>query len=778
MQQWVLLSENPYLSLSNSGNKTQGIPERCCCKTDHGAPLLNTTAILMGKLHAWMAQRHIVFERGSWFQVTAVFSVILLCLASCGQSFLLPIHSVLLLKKCTSTELWAHHPNEQLHQSDNLPSIWDDALQVRRLYGHAAAQPFFSQLLTTSTTCERKAPPTAALHLAAMSDTRSLEEVFNIHSTSSSTNKQMPLSSLATLLHEANYTNHHVQQVFGILNPHHPQYHASAPIYARTVGLSQSLTSQLLPPAPTTSTQCLVGLCLLGWAYPHNVVERCLSTQLRTALMECGILQVQQQSQQETIVFSLVSLIPLSITPARTFFSGGSASSRVKKEQVTSTPSPLETTADSNRDHWFATDWHPDVLGTTRPCFGSNLEPVMYIGPDSLALVQLGIPSIVRTTQQEQNDNHHYHRELQEETSDKKPFHLVDICTGSGIQAIATVCHYFGQSTCLHPRPLQATLVDINPRALQCAEFNFHLNGLMCCNTNHRDDENTLALRLVLADVCEPDEPCQVRISSATVEENRSRHDDTTSMNWTTCPTLEDALFWQPGSWGKDSSIHFKGVYQIDALTANPPFVPSPPSEGAEDEDRTLSYGLFSTYRGRESSLSDKDNSPDTIVNSNGSSSGEEVRKAILQNLITPSLAPGGRVGIVSEFFWSKATPLTERLPFNSEWTVLLVVNQQTLDMCEYAKRRSFCNSEEDDGYRLWYYFLTEVLGYEESSPGFLFLERRLNEDIQNGKKDGGRQLLYEKQSLPRSKYGSLWTPSNPIAQDQVRNLLNDFFDW
>ena len=227
-QQWVLLTDwrstrtrtwqNPYLSLSNSGNKTQGIPERFCCKTDHGAPLLNTTAILMGKLHAWMAQRHIVFERGSWFQVTAVFSVILLCLASCGQSFLLPIHSVLLLKKRTSTELWAHHPNEQLHQSDNLPSIWDDALQVRRLYGHAAAQPFFSQLLTTSTTCERKAPPTAALHLAAMSDTRSLEEVFNIHSTSSSTNKQMPLSSLATLLHEANYTNHHVQQVFGILN--------------------------------------------------------------------------------------------------------------------------------------------------------------------------------------------------------------------------------------------------------------------------------------------------------------------------------------------------------------------------------------------------------------------------------------------------------------------------------------------------------------------------------------------------------------------------------
>jgi Methyltransferase small domain len=90
---------------------------------------------------------------------------------------------------------------------------------------------------------------------------------------------------------------------------------------------------------------------------------------------------------------------------------------------------------------FFVTDWHPQVLGLVR--IDQSHQPVMYIGPDSLALTTLWQPRSRGT--------------------------LLDLCTGCGVQGLYQVA----AGTCTH-----ATLVDVNPRAVRFAEFNAALNGL------------------------------------------------------------------------------------------------------------------------------------------------------------------------------------------------------------------------------------------------------------------------------------------------------------
>jgi tRNA1(Val) A37 N6-methylase TrmN6 len=97
---------------------------------------------------------------------------------------------------------------------------------------------------------------------------------------------------------------------------------------------------------------------------------------------------------------------------------------------------------------YVVTDLHPNVLSTTT--IDQENEAVMYIGPDSLALVDHWASAM------EQNVT----------TTHK----VVDFCTGSGIQAIAVATRTSPSS--------EITCVDLNPRALRIAGLNFALNGL------------------------------------------------------------------------------------------------------------------------------------------------------------------------------------------------------------------------------------------------------------------------------------------------------------
>jgi methylase of polypeptide subunit release factors len=95
-------------------------------------------------------------------------------------------------------------------------------------------------------------------------------------------------------------------------------------------------------------------------------------------------------------------------------------------------------------DHLIlATDLHPRVLSCTT--VGTSLDgAVMYIGPDSLALVN-HLPLLLPTSR------------------------ILDLCTGSGVQALSAL---------LGDRTSNALCVDINERALRFVTFNAALNGL------------------------------------------------------------------------------------------------------------------------------------------------------------------------------------------------------------------------------------------------------------------------------------------------------------
>ena len=78
----------------------------------------------------------------------------------------------------------------------------------------------------------------------------------------------------------------------------------------------------------------------------------------------------------------------------------------------------------------------------THVTFRDDYEDVMYIGMDSEGLVNNGVMAPAGK--------------------------VLDLCTGSGIQAIAAL-RYYAES---------AILVDVNPRAVRFARFNLLLNGM------------------------------------------------------------------------------------------------------------------------------------------------------------------------------------------------------------------------------------------------------------------------------------------------------------
>ena len=128
-----------------------------------------------------------------------------------------------------------------------------------------------------------------------------------------------------------------------------------------------------------------------------------------------------------------------------------------------------------NTDLYFVTDWHPNVLGVINVGCHSD-GAVMYIGPDSLALVQHFSTSVLK----------HY---LQSTSMTKCD--VLDLCCGSGIQSIANlaVLHHYN----IHAH---ATCVDVNPRALRFTKFNALLNG-------YEDNITTTLQDLLDDDTCQ-----------------------------------------------------------------------------------------------------------------------------------------------------------------------------------------------------------------------------------------------------------------------------------
>lgn len=249
----------------------------------------------------------------------------------------------------------------------------------------------------------------------------------------------------------------------------------------------------------------------------------------------------------------------------------------------------------------------------------------------------------------------------------------LDLCTGSGIQSIVAST----MGLCQH-----VVCVDTNARALRFTRFNAALNQMEdSCISLVQGDLLSNTGRLHYEEKVRPLVPLLKGICS-----------------------------------------------QYQVVTANPPFLPVPPSIHVNR------HGLFSS----------------------GGPSGDAVLSAAL-TLANDVLEENGFVAVVSEFFFKKDHDLS-RLNSLVGNKGLLLTNQYPIAAAEYAKRRADSLQEFD----LWMSHLAEQ-DIDTVSPGLLY--------IQKTSVSSWNQVL-----VPKSSEGSIWTPCNPTAVRFTRKTAAQYF--
>jgi len=277
-----------------------------------------------------------------------------------------------------------------------------------------------------------------------------------------------------------------------------------------------STSEEMLP-----SLQCLATLFLLSSCVPKHIVTESLigGNDTLELLQRLGLVFIfdNRSIREEDWVVPLVHLFPLSIPPPR-----------------------YSHKHDDNSKHIvLMTDLHPNVIGMTSIPSTCNDEhqlsaeegAVMYIGPDSLSLVQ------------------HLHSSLPQYIEDDggQSKKILDICTGSGIQALSTLAMLDMNEG--NSNNSSAVALDVNERALRFTSFNAILNGF-------EDRITTICADLL----------------SEEAAEVLSNNEES----------------------------------QYDILLANPPFIPTPPTrsdipassirhEEKNNDSATPRYGLFSS---------------------------------------------------------------------------------------------------------------------------------------------------------------------------------------
>ena len=710
-----------------------------------------------------------------------------------------------------------------LQENQSLQQLYSDAARKRRLYGHGAAQPLYQAILNQQVRATNETDASTATRLAALSDVTRLSHVFDLATKNDAIPSQQGqgqrhelLRQLRQSLARANYTTAAIRHMVGIASAQQGPFYATCPIYLSTVSSSSAARfggRQRRPPLVETPVQCLVSLFLLGWSLPQSLVQSVLGDVLFQLMHDLQLLEIFPVDDS---CFALVSIFPLTVADHNNNTGTYDTKSFAGSSHTTTTSTATTTL-------WIATDWHPNVLGTTRPFdppidinepgtaatpTTTTREPVYYIGPDSLAMVQLVLPPMIQSLNVSAGAD--------STTADDDHLLIMDVCTGSGIQALVST-HLLQQrllannddmaasasSEQAQPcrRLLHVSSMDLNPRALECTLWNFCLNGFLEEEEEENDYSRTstsIVLHQIHGNVCQPQSSFHLQSfgSSSNVADPGGWN------HFATLSALMDHLSPSP--------------FPLTALVANPPFVPSPPRPpletattiSSEPSSSSSSYGLFSTYIPSQLESSINSNTTTTTMDGTNTrresggdgSTGDEVWTAIVDNLVQPYLRPTGRVAIVSEFFWSQDP--TERLEqlcrahqHENTWTtttstnttttsikpmnMLLVTNQSPLDCLTYAQRRCFGKDRalsSTPDVEEWRDFLTHQLGYTVMSPGFLLVDRT-NNNVSNGH-DNDHTTSIHHAIMPRSKYGSLWTPSNPVAMERMASILQEYLKW
>jgi Methyltransferase small domain len=542
-----------------------------------------------------------------------------------------------------TTILASGRRHSTLSSTNAAASSYAQARQVRLEQGASAAAPLYQELLA-----QYPDDLTTATRLGAANATIN-QRLFQVCS------YQDELSQFRAFLQRENYTTAAVAKAMN-----YPQ--AVCPIYV-VPAAAGTVTQYPWQDDSPTPLCCLIALFLVGLAIPRAVLDQCWTSHMVNLLLDQLSLLARDH---DDMIFSLVSIMPIQYNV------------------------------------YIATDWHPRVLSATSiVSHDQTHDAVMYIGPDSCALMQYGFRNDFSA--------------------------VIDFCTGSGVQAVVALAR--------SPSMTRALCVDINPRALRFVQWNAALNFL--------DSSSPATIQVVLANLtAHQKDSALLNIVHTFLEQVQSND-----------PVL---------------------------VTANPPFLPVPPILWHR-------HGLFSA----------------------GGPSGENVLAAVITLVAQLAARRAIFLAIVSEFFLQapvadnsehveraaySALPILNRIhrwwktgydegiaaaadSLNTHPVVngVLVTNECPVAASVYAERRASSRTE----YEIWIQHL-QAQGIDAVSPGLLFISSK-SSHVER-RVDGG--LPYESvvsirhRELPKSRYGSLWTPYNPLAaeltKEEVTSLLTE----
>jgi methylase of polypeptide subunit release factors len=681
-------------------------------------------------------------------------------------------------------------------QVPQVSDLYREARDIRILHGHEAAMPYYQHLLLHHNPHDA----TAATRIAACQETLQRQDQACTTTISTSTSHDhdqnddnQEIQNLQKMLARHNYTHHHIASFFNVpVSDAHDdddddanamRISCEAPLFvspamAGSVSfhsnyplmLTNNKMSSMMSSSNNSTTinnndnehhnpgglACLITLFLLSLAVP--------ATYLQAALGIHEVARMQSYGWLFPCHFDPTLLVPHVHVMPLDFFSPS-------RRRISRGYNDNENDTMIHRHHrtlYLVTDLHPRVLATTSvgTCTTNNTNKgnaVMYIGPDSLALVQHFDPYPYLVT-----DHHATGSTPTNNNNTTVVYHGLDLCTGSGIQALTALMRWNmitmddaanknnnhtartrATTTTMTPHPrLEMLAVDVNPRALKFTQFNAILNGM-------QDQIQSLCADLVSGRILLPND-------------NNNKDD-------------EESLLLQ------ERLQHH--VYRI--VLANPPFLPVPPTTSTATQSQSTAtnaknaidqrYGLFSS----------------------GGSSGEVVLQRILE-IASRHLEPGGVLGIVSEFFfqshdfgfdrfvhwwwWSnkEVGPTTdsngpgvvvvgaaEAAAAAAAATGVLFVNEHPISPETYASRRADNPLEE----AIWLNHLRSW-NITKASPGMLYVQKQQQKpanEVDSGVHHG---LHLVTAAVPKTRQGSLWTPSNRKAIQYTQKATQQAFHW
>jgi len=584
------------------------------------------------------------------------------------------------------------------------------------------------------------------------------------------------ITELKLVLDRSSYNNKHVQRIFGISPGNDDSSNkdkakmlsfSQGPVYLKPVTAGEQIPlpfhledlaaggggDESLDDTNESSFQCLVALFLLGFAVPKAILSKGLIGGDDTiALLEYLGLAFPCENDPSIIV-PYVHLFPMDVNivadDIQEIPDDKSDDSTIDQRQ-------RETITQNNPRRnavIFVTDCHPTVL--SRTTVGTMEDgAVMYIGPDSLALVQ-HIPLQTHMTTHIRNNECGASEQTSEGTTSSPLFAVLDFCSGSGVQAISTLVSLKDVEA-----DATAVCVDVNDRALRFSRFNALLNGIS-------DDR----IRTVKADLISGKLlPQEQYIDAMAGISNRPNYTDSCDSD---DADLLETLMCLVSPHESQSAF--------DIILANPPFIPVPPSQHINNQDGsnpnhmhlsdsiTKRYGLFSS----------------------GGAGGEDVLQSIMIMSSTLIRKDGGLLAVVSEFmnpptvngeidalyhtddfkllekierWWNlgSSNSYDSRDPTLAEGNGILFTNQYPVSAATYATRRADNKAE----FGTWFHHM-ESEQIHSVSPGLMFVGMHdMERHLKDTKKSrlGRGQLSLSHQIVPKTESGSIWTPSNMNA--------------